>query len=135
MTRDLINSDKILKNIIAQLEPPSFVSTNNVFHDLVGCLIEQQIHYRSSKRIYLRALERAGIDVLTLDKILLYTLQRPNVFPYDDYSLKLIMTKVYNLNPDVKLKAQMLSIAEQWGSHKSLAVLYLLKWKEFLSKK
>jgi DNA-3-methyladenine glycosylase II len=72
-----------------------------------------------------------GIGKWTIDMILLYTLQRPNVFPYDDFHLKEIMTKLYGLNPNVKLKAQMLDIAEAWGEHKSLAVKYLLAWKEF----
>lgn len=182
--------DPILNSTISQTTLPVIESTKDVFHDLMGCIIEQQIHYRSSKRIYLRALERAGIERLTLDNfpdferislsnikismnkmeainafieywlqttldfstlsdeevikelssikgigkwtidmILLYTLQRPNVFPYDDFRLKNVMVEVYNLNPNVKLKAQMLKIAEQWGDEKSKAVLYLLAWK------
>ncbi len=70
-----------------------------------------------------------GIGKWTIDMILLYTLQRPNVFPYDDFRLKNVMVEVYNLNPNVKLKAQMLQIAEQWGNEKSKAVLYLLEWR------
>jgi DNA-3-methyladenine glycosylase II len=62
--------------------------------------------------------------------ILLYTLQRPNIFPYDDYHVKAIMVKRYGLNPNVKLKAQMLAVAENWGRQKSLAVLYLLESKK-----
>jgi DNA-3-methyladenine glycosylase II len=71
-----------------------------------------------------------GIGKWTKDIILLYTLQRPNVFPYDDFHLKEIMVKLYGLNPNVKLKAQMLEVAEKWGSQKSLAVLYLLETKK-----
>lgn len=183
--------DPILNSIISQTTLPVIESTKDVFHDLMGCIIEQQIHYRSSKRIYLRALERADIERLTLDNfpdferlslsqikismnkleaintfvdywsenildfntlsdeevikelssikgigkwtidmILLYTLQRPNVFPYDDYRLKQIMISLYDLNPNVKLKAQMLSVAEKWGNEKSKAVLYLLESKQ-----
>ncbi|HMO41449.1 MAG TPA: hypothetical protein PKE17_18710, partial [Saprospiraceae bacterium] len=166
-------------------------STNNVFHDLMSCIIEQQIHYRSTKRIFAKALEHAGIEYLTLDNftlfeerslsqiklamnkyetmmsfieywsnntldfnkltdeeviaelssikgigkwtidmILLYTLERPNIFPYDDFHLKQIMISLYNLDPKAKLKAQMLEVAEKWGNQKSLAVLYLLNWKK-----
>jgi DNA-3-methyladenine glycosylase II len=184
--------DKILEKIITQIETPSINSTNDVFHDLMSCIIEQQIHYRSTKRIFVKALERAGIEHLslenfhliekyslpqinlsmgkyetlmtfidywgnntldfneltdeevkielsgikgigkwTIDMILLYTLKRPNIFPADDFHLKLIMTSLYNLNPEVKLKTQMLEIAENWGDQKSLAVLYLLSWKKF----
>jgi DNA-3-methyladenine glycosylase II len=63
--------------------------------------------------------------------MLLYTLQRPNVFPYDDFHLKQIMVNLYSLNPNVKLKTQMNDIANDWGQQKSLAVLYLLAWKQF----
>ena len=61
--------------------------------------------------------------------ILLYTLQGPNVFPFDNFHLKEIMVKLYELNPNVKLKAQMIEISNGWDNHKSLAVRYLLAWK------
>lgn len=184
-------NDPIIKKIISLIELLEIVSTNNVFNDLISCVIEQQIHYRSSKNIYKRALERANIEILTLDNfhlfeefglsklkistskketilriidywnkntldfnkltddeiitelskikgigkwtidmILLYTLSRENVFPIDDYQLKQIMVSLYNLDPKVKLKSQMLEIAKNWGDKKSIAVLYLLEWKK-----
>lgn len=71
-----------------------------------------------------------GIGRWTIDMILLYTLQRPNVFPYDDFHLKQMMVKLYGLDPNVKLKAQMLAVSEAWGEHKSLATLYILDYKK-----
>jgi DNA-3-methyladenine glycosylase II len=188
----LAKSVPILEKIILQVPKPAINSTNDVFHDVMSCILEQQIHYRSTKRIFAKALERAGIEHLTLnnfhllekhslseiklamskyetmtsfidyysknnldfnqlkdeeviaqlssikgigkwtiDMILLYTLQRPNVFPYDDFHLKNIMIKLYDLNPNIKLKAQMLEISEKWESQKSLAVLYLFEAKKF----
>jgi DNA-3-methyladenine glycosylase II len=67
--------------------------------------------------------------------ILLYTLQRKNVIPYDDFHLKEIMVRIYGLNPNIKLKAQMVDISTAWGEHKSLAVRYLLAWREFNKRK
>jgi DNA-3-methyladenine glycosylase II len=191
----LSESDEVLKKIIQTIPSPTIESTNAVFHDLMSCVLEQQIHYRSTKKIFQKMLQSADIDKLTLenfaqfekssfanaklaigkletiervidfftvnkthwqllndaevaeklssikgigkwtiDMILLYTLQRPDVFPYDDFHLKEIMVKLYGLNPNVKLKAQMLDISEAWGAHKSLAVKYLLAWKEFNKK-
>ncbi|MGZ9675625.1 DNA-3-methyladenine glycosylase family protein [Flavobacterium sp. GNP001] len=188
----LSKKDPILAKIILQIPKPEIESTNDVFHDLMSCIFEQQIHYRSTKRIFAKALEKSsikhltlenfylveehylknsnlatgkyetllafidywsnntkdfnslsdnevvkelssikGIGKWTLDMILLYTLQRQNVFPYDDFHLKQIMVPLYGLNEKVKLKAQMLEIAENWGEHKSLAVLYLLAFKKF----
>ncbi len=187
----MTHTDAILERIVAQVEQPIISSTGDVFHDLMSCIIEQQIHYRSTKRIFAKALERASIAHLTLDNfhlvekyalpqiklamskyetmmsfieywynntldfskltdeeviselssikgigkwtidmILLYTLERPNIFPVDDFHLKQIMVSLYNLDPKVKLKAQMLEVAKNWEGQKSLAVLYLLSWKK-----
>lgn len=191
----LSNSDPVLKNIIQTIPEPQIQSTNNVFHDLMSCILEQQIHYRSTKKTFQKMLNTASLEILTIenfsefeekafqnvnfsihkyetiertieffrtnkmewqelkdeevfeklasikgigkwtiDMILLYTLQRPNVFPYDDFHLKEIMVKLYNLNPNVKLKSQMIDISNIWGEHKSLAVKYLLTWKEYNKK-
>jgi DNA-3-methyladenine glycosylase II len=190
-----IENDAILKNIIATIPEPQIQSTNNVFHDLLSCILEQQIHYRSTKKVFQKMLNSASLEILTpenfaqfeemafsniklsiekyetllriiefwnentinwqglndeevieklssikgigkwtIDMILLYTLQRPNVFPYDDFHLKEIMVKLYGLDPNVKLKAQMIEVSNAWGNHKSLAVKYLLAWKEFRKK-
>jgi DNA-3-methyladenine glycosylase II len=192
----LSNADAQLKGIIEVIPKPEIISTNDVFNDLMSCILEQQIHYRSTKKIFQKMLQTAHIERLTIDNIsefektafansklaigkfetveriidfftvnkinwallsngevveklssikgigkwtidmiLLYTLERPDVFPYDDFHLKEIMVKLYGLNPNVKLKAQMLDVAEVWGEYKSLAVKYLLAWKEFNKKK
>ena len=184
-------SDPILANIIAQIPEPIIESTNDAFHDLMSCVLEQQIHYRSTKKTFQKMLQLADIERLTLanfeifeekffttaklsinkyetvlgvltffkrqnidwqnltdneiieklssikgigkwkiDMILLYTLQRPNIFPYDDFHLKEIMVKLYSPNPNVKLKAQIIEISKAWNEHKSLAVMYLLKYKK-----
>lgn len=187
----LLKSDQVLEKISLQVPIPQIGTTNDVFHDLMSCVIEQQIHYRSTKRVFQKMLHSANLERLsrdnfqqfeertfdniklsidkyetivrilefwkantidwhllkdeevilklstikgigkwTIDMVLLYTLQRPNIFPYDDFHLKQIMVSLYSLDPKVKLKAQMLEIAENWGNQKSLAVLYLLAWKQ-----
>jgi DNA-3-methyladenine glycosylase II len=192
----LTENDVILKNIISTIPKPSFQSTNNVFHDLMSCILEQQIHYRSTKKIFQKMLNVASLEMLTpenfpqfeekafsniklstekyetvlriiefwnenkiswqtlkdeeiittlssikgigkwtIDMILLYTLQRPDVFPSDDFHLKEIMVKLYDLDPNVRLKAQMIDVSNGWKEHKSLAVKYLLAFKEINRKK
>lgn len=76
-----------------------------------------------------------GIGPQTADLILLYSLQRPDVFPVNDYHLKIIMSKVYELDPDQKIPPQLLEIAEQWKPHRSIGTRYLLAYKEMLNKK
>jgi DNA-3-methyladenine glycosylase II len=72
-----------------------------------------------------------GIGKWTMDMILLYTLGRSDVFPFDDFHLRQIMVSLYGLDEKTKLKQQMLEISEKWGNQKSLAVLYLLEWKQY----
>ncbi|MCG9879875.1 MAG: hypothetical protein MH472_04685 [Bacteroidia bacterium] len=192
----IFNDDPILRKIVQEMPEPTFESTGDVFHDLVSCVVEQQIHYKSTKRIFARALERASITHLsienfsafeefglsqlklserklqtlllfvdywnknkldfktltddevrhelstingignwTIDMILLYTLERPNIFPYDDFHLKQIMIELYQLNPASKLKQQMQEVAQSWANQSSLAVLYLLEHKKNRNKK
>lgn len=188
----LAANDPILRQLIAQVPLPDLQSTQNVFHDLMSCLIEQQIHYRSTKRIFHKMLEAAGIKLLTtgnfalferkgfvhiklsaqkyetigraldfftqenpdwermdeetvrstlsqikgvgpwtIDMILLYTLQHPDVFPADDYHLKQLMVQLYRLDPTSRLKRRMQAVADAWAPHRSAGVRYLLAWKEF----
>lgn len=187
----LAQTDQVLQKIIDQIPEPAIVSTQEVFNDLMSCILEQQIHYRSTKKTFQKMLEASALDKLTLanfhtfeekgltkftlstqkyetvlqiidffeqdhpdwpsltdaeirsllipikgishwtiDMILLYTLERDNIFPGDDYHLKKIMTQCYALDARSKLKAQMKAIAETWSPYKSHAVLYLLEWKK-----
>lgn len=195
----LSKSDKQLAEIINFIELQPIQSSENVFGDLVSCIVEQQIPYRSrgvmmkklmdlldnapltpefiqtldeeawakkklSNRKYHTLLAFAnywethkmdkipwkdltdeevtatltdikGIGKQTAQMILLYTLQRPNIFPVDDYHLKIIMAKVYSLNPKQNNKKAMLEIAKNWQPYQSYATRYLLAYKNFLKKR
>ena len=69
-----------------------------------------------------------GIGNWTADMILLYTLQRENIVPFDDFHLKRVMKMLYDIN-DTALKTEMKYIAEDWSPYSSIAVLYLLEFK------
>ena len=181
--------DPVLCTIASEIAPLSWISTENVFHDLMSCIIEQQIHYRSSKKVFFHVMQSAGLKELTtenfeilepalptvklsaakyeamartldyfkqnsinwhtlsdeevrkalsvipgigrwtVDMILLFTLKRADIFPYDDYHLKKVMAAVYGLPDDSKREKKMIQIAESWSGNRSIAVLYLLAWK------
>lgn len=185
-----LQQDEGLADIMGTLPVPDIPSTKNVFHDLLSCVIEQQIHYRSTKRQFARLLEKAALTELTLenfaqfeeqalssaklsprkwetlaavldyfqttqldwaslsdetvreelggikgigpwtvDMILLYTLQRPDVFPAQDYHLKQLMTQLYVLDSG-GLGKKMQQIAKNWEPFRSYGVLYLFAWKD-----
>jgi DNA-3-methyladenine glycosylase II len=187
----LSSRDEVLSKVISALDLPNIASTRDVFHDLIGCIVEQQVPCRSTKHIYERLLAKAsitrlnpdnyadfeelalpsiklsmpkletmlrvvefwqknpidwhalsdqevrttlsqikGIGPWTIDMVLLYTLGRPDVFPADDYHLKLVMERMYGLDSSSRLKNQMKEVAENWAPHRSLAVRYLLEWKK-----
>ena len=62
----LSNNDEVLKPIIQEVTLPTLASSKSVFHDLMSCVIEQQIHYRSSKNTFTKLLQVANIELLTL---------------------------------------------------------------------
>jgi hypothetical protein len=53
---ELTQQDPILRELIARGPVQCIQSTKQVFHDVMSCLIEQQIHYRSTKHIFEKAL-------------------------------------------------------------------------------
>lgn len=63
----LAESDVILGKVMLEIPMPVIDSTHDVFHDLMSCVIEQQIHYRSTKKVFQRMLDAANLTRLTLD--------------------------------------------------------------------
>ncbi|WKN45656.1 DNA-3-methyladenine glycosylase family protein [Tunicatimonas pelagia] len=190
VTHHLSAKDSILKQVIAEVDWPKIISTGNVFHDLMSCIVEQQIHYRSTKKTFAKLLAKAsseeltvdnfaefeeqalgdvklsmkkyetiievvaffqehspdwsgmsnaevrevlgsikGIGPWTIDMILLYTLERPNVFPAQDYHLRLVIEQLYSVDAK-RITSEMKKIAKNWAPYQSFGVKYLLAWKE-----
>lgn len=190
----LIDKDSVLADIIPKTELPHISSSKNVFNDLLSCIIEQQIHYRSSRNIFKNLLKKSDLKEVTLSNfeifeekalsgikisskkaeaihelvsffqktsvdwfelsdtevtetlssikgigewsihmILLYTLERENIFPHADFHLKKLMMQLYEI--DSKVKRNMLEIANSWSPYTSTAIKYLLAYKDTLNKK
>ena len=183
----LSKKDQRLKEIIEQIDLPEINPTGNLFHDLMSCILEQQIQYRSTKKTFARLLDKAGLEELSLenfevfeekaldgfkmsmnkvetlgrvldffqkeepnwekleereirkmlsgikgigpwtqDMLLIYSLGRKDIFPAQDYHLKLVMSSVYGIESKV---SQMKAIAAEWIPYRSIGVRYLLAWK------
>lgn len=69
-----------------------------------------------------------GVGNWTIDMILLFTLQRADVFPVDDMHLKKAMVSLYEI--EANEKKEMLDIAEDWRPYRSFGVLYLLEYSK-----
>lgn len=61
----LRESDEVMDGLIEDLPYPLIESTGNLYHDLIGYVIEQQIHYRSTKNTFGKLLTKAGLTELT----------------------------------------------------------------------
>lgn len=69
-----------------------------------------------------------GVGPWTIDMLLLFTGQRADVFPIDDYQLKKTLVSLYRLPADKSLRNQMNAIAQTWSPYSSLACQYVWAW-------
>lgn len=69
-----------------------------------------------------------GVGKWTVQMILMFPMDRPNVFPVDDLGIQNGMKKLYNLDLEKnELKQKLNEIAEEWHPYKTLASKYI--WK------
>lgn len=69
-----------------------------------------------------------GVGRWTGQMILMFPMDRPDVFPVDDLGIQNSMKQLYNIEMEKKeLKNKLLDIASQWSPYKTLASKYL--WK------
>lgn len=67
-----------------------------------------------------------GVGRWTVEMLLMFALERPDVFPVDDLGIQNAMKKHYNLDLSGKaLRVKMQEIAENWRPYRTLASKYL----------
>lgn len=72
-----------------------------------------------------------GVGVWTVQMILIFSLQRPDVFPVDDLGVQQGLVKLYQLSEQGKeLKKKMLELSEPWRPYRSVAARLLWRWKD-----
>ncbi|WP_420152505.1 DNA-3-methyladenine glycosylase family protein [Siphonobacter sp.] len=70
-----------------------------------------------------------GVGRWTVEMILIFTLQRPDVFPVDDLGVQQGMMLVYGLEKDRNLRKRMIEIAEHWRPYRTTASRAMWRWK------
>ena len=71
-----------------------------------------------------------GVGRWTAEMLLMFPLDRPDIFPVDDLGIQLAMKKLYSLRGDGRrLHKRMIVIADNWRPHRSLACKYLWRWR------
>ena len=82
----------------------------------------------SDEEIITYLTEIKGVGKWTVQMILMFPMDRPNVFPVDDLGIQNGMKKLYQIDLEKKeLKKQLNKISEQWSPYKTLASKYI--WK------
>ena len=72
-----------------------------------------------------------GVGTWTVEMMLMFTLDRPDVFPVGDLGIQQAMIVLYDVKADKKtLKPKLVEIAEQWRPYRTLACRYLWDWKD-----
>lgn len=75
-----------------------------------------------------------GIGKWTVEMVLIFSLHRPDIFPYDDLAIKKGMMELYKIDATGKeLIARMNQIGERWRPNRTLSTLLI--WKYLDSKK
>jgi DNA-3-methyladenine glycosylase II len=72
-----------------------------------------------------------GVGKWTVQMILMFSLDRPDIFPADDLGIRQAMVKLYDIQETGKpLVQKMHSIAERWRPYRTYASRYLWRWKD-----
>jgi DNA-3-methyladenine glycosylase II len=75
-----------------------------------------------------------GVGRWTVEMILMFNLQREDIFPKDDLGIQTGIRSLYGCSTDNKKKffAEMEHIAEKWRPYRTLACMYLWRHKDSL---
>ena len=87
---------------------------------------ESEYAQMSDEELITQLTEIKGVGKWTVQMILMFSLDRPDVFPVDDLGIKNAMVKLYHLEETGSaLKKNMQQIAENWTPYRSYACYYL----------
>jgi DNA-3-methyladenine glycosylase II len=73
-----------------------------------------------------------GIGKWTVEMILMFAMQREDVFAVDDLGIQQAMCALYKIDATNKkeMKAKMLQTSKRWIPYRTYACLYLWRWKD-----
>ncbi len=72
-----------------------------------------------------------GVGTWTVEMILMFTLNRPDIFPVGDLGIQNAMIGLYGIEAEKKeLNSRMIEISNNWRPYRTLACRYLWEWKD-----
>lgn len=91
----------------------------------------RKLYRKSDEELIAHLTQIKGVGKWTVEMILMFSLNRPDVFPVDDLGIQNAMKKLYQLDGKGKvLHQQMLDIAKQWQPYRTIACRHLWRWKD-----
>lgn len=102
----------------------SFCIDNSVTDALLKKLSDQEV-----KELLLQI---KGVGKWSVEMLLMFSLQREDVFAVDDLGIQQAMARMYKLNTENKkdLREKMLKISAKWSPYRTYACMHLWKWKD-----
>lgn len=79
-----------------------------------------------------------GVGRWTVEMLLIFAMDRPDIFPIDDFGISSGIQLMYELDMQVSKKEmnkRLMEISSEWQPHRSLATRYIWAWKDNYSKK
>lgn len=121
----LLLDDEVLRGVGLSGQKTKYI--NNVAQfSLHNDLSFDYINAKSDDEIISYLTQIVGIGKWTVQMILMFPIDRQNVFPVDDLGIQTKMKAWYNVNLEKKeLKAKLIEISEKWEPYKTLACKYL----------
>ena len=90
-----------------------------------------QLNTKTDEEIIQHLTKIKGVGRWTVEMLLMFAFQRPDVFAVDDLGIQQAIKKLYNLTEEKKeLKNKMIEIAEVWKPYRTIACRYLWRWKD-----
>ena len=104
-------------------------NTANFF--LENELMETSWEDRSDESIIELLTQIKGVGQWTVEMILMFTLERPDILPLDDLVVKASIIELYQLEEwkGKALRQKLLEVAEPWKPYRTTASLYMWQWK------
>lgn len=96
-----------------------------------GRLVEADLHALDDAEIVARLTEIPGVGRWTVQMILMFGMQRPDVFAAGDLGIRQAMVAMYGLTEDKRALTQRLhAISAPWSPHRTVACRLLWRWKD-----
>ncbi|GAB5555667.1 MAG: DNA-3-methyladenine glycosylase [Saprospiraceae bacterium] len=128
-------SDQTLRSVGLSRQKSSYIQ-NVAQHFMEEKLLDTDWSSFTDQEIIQDLTRIKGVGQWTVEMVLMFTLQRPNVLPVADLGIQQAFEKLCGLDLQQKKKAlyiEMQSIAKSWEPYRTFACIYLWQFKDLAS--